>query len=191
MNILTDRFPTAVEIDGCEYALNTDFRNCLRINLAFEDPELTGDEKQEILLRKLYTTVPENVEKAIELGVKFLDGGNEGEYDDNATTMRLYSLQQDANFIFAAFKQTHGVDLETTEMHWWKFLAFFMDLGADTTFCNLTNLRKRLATGEATEEEKKLADTMRSVVELHSTYEPPLKEYEIEDKFMQLLAGGK
>ena len=190
MNILTDQLPTAVEIDGREYKLNTDFRVCLRIILAFEDPGLTQEEKQWVLLANLYPVLPDNLTTAFELGMKFMDGGHDGE-EKEEMSLRLYSFSQDSNFIFAAFRQTHGIDLETTDLHWWKFLALFMDLGVDTTFCSLTGLRKRLATGEATDAEKKMAEEMSSVIELKEVYERPTELYELEDTFMQQLTGGK
>lgn len=190
MNILVEQLPTAVEIDGAEYLLNTDFRACIRVILAFEDDELTGYEKQIIMLSTLYPEIPDNVSVAIEQALKFLNGGQLEDVQEESH-LRLYSFQKDAGFIFAAFRQTHGIDLETAKLHWWKFLALFMDLGADTTFCNLVSLRKRLKTGKATKEERQAAREMGDLIEVPEPDTRTLEERQKEEEFMQLVTQGK
>jgi hypothetical protein len=194
MNILVDSLPAAVEIDNQEYALDTDFRTCLRVILAFEDPELADVEKQAVLLDNLYPELPDNVSRAFELGIKFLNGGDDAEEEEKeeGLSLRLYSFKQDANFIFAAFRQTHGIDLESIEyLHWWKFLALFMDLGPDTTFCHLVGLRKRLKTGKATKEEQLYALEMAEVVDLDEPDRRTLEEKAQEDEFLRLVAEAE
>ena len=102
--------------------------------IAFEDPELTGLEKQAVMLENLYPEQPTDPTAACEIAVRFLNGGSETGEGEEDEPLRLYSFSKDAGFIFSAFRQTHGIDLETAELHWWKFLALFMDLGAETTF---------------------------------------------------------
>lgn len=189
MNILIEILPTAVEVDGVEYSINTDFRTCIRIILAFEDDELTGYEKQLIMLQNLYSRIPDNVDAAIEQALKFINGGRLDETPDTPP-LRLYSFSQDAKFIFAAFRQTHGIDLETMEMHWWKFLALFADLGADTTFCNLVSLRKRLKMGKATKEEQESAREIADVINLPEPDTRTMEEREQEAEFMRLVEEG-
>ena len=189
-NILTEQLPSAVEIDGQEFAIVTDFRACLRVILAFEDPELTAFEKQAVLLENLYIERPANWTKACELGVRFLNGG-EPTHDpflkEGESMPRLFSFSQDANFIFAAFRQTHGIDLETAELHWWKFMALFMDLGSETTFCNLVSLRKRVMTGKASKEEVKAYREMHGIADLPTVDTRTVEEREQEAEFMRLV----
>jgi len=176
MNLLTDTLPTAVMIDGKETNVNSDFRTCLRIITAFEDNELTGLEKQLVLLTNLYQDKPENVKAAVEQGIKFLNGGKVDDEESNEKH-RLYSFEKDAPFILAAFRQTHGIDLETVDMHWWKFLALFMDLGGETTFSNLVSLRKRVKSGKASKEEKAAAREISEIFDL-----PELDTLTLEQK---------
>ncbi len=183
MNILTDALPESVTISNTEYLVNPDFRTCLKIIMAFEDPELTPQEKQVILLSMLYVNVPPDVQQAIEVAMWFLNGGMQSE-NENAP-MRLYSFAKDSNFIFAAFRQTHGIDLQTASLHWWKFLALFMDLGSETTFCQLTALRKRLKTGKATKEEKQFAHEVPELVDIPDIDDRTLEEKEMEAEFLR------
>jgi len=179
LNILTDALPTSLLIANTEYQIDTDFRTCLKIILAFEDNELTTQEKQIVLLSMLFDTLPPDTTEAIKQAMWFLDGGqarSEGEEENHP--IRVYSFAKDANFIFAAFRQTHGIDLQKVELHWWEFLALFMDLGGETTFSQLIGLRKRIKTGKATKEERAVADEAKDLIELDAVDDRTLEEKE-------------
>lgn len=185
MNILTDELPTSVDISGEIYQINVDFRTCLKVIMAFEDNDLTPQEKQIILLSNLYPTMPENLEAAITQAQWFLNGGKTaGDDAEGESSPRVYSFIKDANFIFAAFRQTHGIDLQKADLHWWTFLALFMDLGQDTTFCQLVALRKRLKTGKATKEERAAAREMGELIELEKIDDRTLDEKQAEADFL-------
>lgn len=185
MNILTDAPPETVEINTTEYRLNTDFRACLKIIMAFEDNELTPQEKQLILLGNLYSVVPNDLEAALDRANWFLNGGKDSATNTDEENPRVYSFAKDGNFIYAAFRQTHGIDLATVNLHWWTFLALFMDLGQDTTFCQLTALRKRLKTGKASKEEKAAALSMGEMIDLPEIDDRTLDEKEAENEFLR------
>jgi hypothetical protein len=132
--------------------------------MAFEDNDLVPQERQLIMLANLYPKIPANLEEAMSKAMWFLGCGKEE--DDRDNPMRLFGWSHDAAYIFAAFRQTHGIDLETADMHWWKFIALFMDLGSETTFSNLVGLRKKLKTGKASKDERAAAAEMQSVIQL-------------------------
>ena len=190
MNILTEQLPTAVEIDGITYELDTDFRTCLTIIMAFEDLELTDYEKQMVMLDLLYKEIPEDIKEACRLAVKFLDCGEDPEskglHDDGAG--RLYSFQQDAKYIYSAIKQSHSVDLETIDyLHWWKFCYMFLDLREDCFFHRLVHLRRQKNLRKMTKEEKELYYRIQDIVDL-----PEVKtseELKAANEFMKLLNG--
>lgn len=184
--------PTAVMVDDREYPIETDFRTCLRVIMAFEDTELTSLEKQIVLLENLYPERPENLSKAFEQGVKFLNGGKRGEEEKEGLSLRLFSFERDAALIFSAFQQTHGIDLENTQyLHWWKFMALFMDLGPDTTFCNLINLRRRIKSGTASKEERKTALELGELFEVPEADTRTPEEREREAEFMRLVTEAQ
>jgi len=177
-NFLIEQFPDAIEIDGEVYAVNTDFRVGLQIMADFENPEFDQDEKGYLMLNRLYRDLPENkgvefYQEALEKATKFLNAGDEAGQDVDGKP-RLYSFDKDARLIYSAFSQTHGVDLQTADMHWWRFIALFMDLGADTAFNSMVNLRKRYHEGKLTDEEKKLVARLGNdfLLEQEESYEP-------------------
>jgi len=186
MNILVDAPPESITIADTEYQLNTDFRACLKIIMAFEDNELTPQEKQLVLLGNLYSVVPNDLNAALDCANWFLNGGKESASEESEIAhVRVYSFAKDGNFIYAAFRQTHGIDLSTAKLHWWTFLALFMDLGQDTTFCQLTALRKRLKTGKASKEEQAAAREMGEMIDIPEIDERTLGEKEAENEFLR------
>lgn len=196
MNILFDELPEAVEIDGKEYAINYDFKSCIKAIMAFEDKELTDNEKYQVLLQVIYPVVPENIEQALLIAIKFLDGGKseqrqeEGqETQERRLSLRLYSFSKDASFIYSAIQQTHGIDITKENLHWWKFLALFNSLSEETFFCKLTNLRRAYKTGKASEEEIKAAHELGEIFDIEDLDTRTDEEKQDAENFMKLWNG--
>ena len=190
MNILVDRLPTTIEIDGASYRIDADFRTCLRIIMAFEDSDLTLLEKNLLFYNNLFIDKPEDVKAALEYGVVFLDCGKSEEESNTNTGLRVFSWNKDANLIYSAFQQTHGIDLNAVEfMHWWRFVALFMDMGSDTAFCNLVGLRQKVMTGKASKEERQAAREMGQMFVVDQIDDRSIEEIEAEREFMELIRG--
>ena len=191
MNNLIDKFPTKALIDGKVYELNTDFRNCLKIILAFEDDELLDFEKAEIMLRNLYgENIPKNTDEAIRKAIYFLDCGEEDEEKKVGTSnsTRLYSFTKDAKYIYSAIKQTHGIDLESIEyLHWWKFVYLFLDLNPECFFCKIIDLRNKKKKGKLSKEERRLYIQLCDILELNDKPKFTEEEQKEIDEFMELL----
>lgn len=184
MNILTDDLPGTVEVGGRTYPINTDFRPCLRTIMACEDKNLTGHEKAIVILTNLYPVIPDDLNAALEQALLFLDGGK-NQQEPEERQPRVYSFAKDSNFIFAAFRQTHRIDLQSDNLHWWEFIALFMDVGGDTTFSQLTSLRKRVKTGKATKEEREAAKQLGDIFHIEDTETRTLDDLEAEEEFMK------
>jgi hypothetical protein len=183
MNALLNKFPTKIRIDDTDYEINTDYRNCLKIILAFEDDELTIEEQYFIMLNLLYKEMPENIELAIEKAILFLNCGKGYEVSDSK---RTYSFNKDSKYIYSAMNQTHNIDLESIEyLHWWKFVFLFMDVDKDCTFSYITSLRYKKNNGKLDNYDKKIWVEMREIVDLDYSCED-----EEESEFMKLLNGG-
>lgn len=68
-----------------------------------------------------------------------------GKAPKNASTQTYFSFSQDAPYIYAAFRQTYGINLleERGKMHWWEFNALLQGLGEDTRFVQIVQIRQR------------------------------------------------
>lgn len=189
MNILTDRLPTTLMVNGQDYKINADFRTALKIILAFEDSELAGVEKSILFYDNLYIDKPDDILAALKQGSWFLNGGKADDTEPDGP--RVFSWDRDSNLIYAAFQQTHGIDLSEADLHWWKFLALFMDLGSETAFCSLVGLRRRVKTGKATKEEKQMAREMGSLFIVPDIDDRTPDEIEAEREFMKMINAGR
>lgn len=168
MNRLTSKAPEFVKIDDIEYKINTNFRDCLKIILAFEDVNLTQDEQVRVLLYNLYSNEDGelsetlvNYQKAVELGIKFLDCGENNTDKKDNDKPRVYSFSQDSKYINSAIlNKTNGVNLEMIDyLHWWTFVNYFMDMG-ESQFSNIVHLREQHRKGKLTKEEKQQCEAI-------------------------------
>lgn len=191
MNLLTDALPKSFEIDGAVYPIHWDFRTALRIMEMFEDKELLPAEKQILMLQMLFDgAIPADLPKAIKLSMLFLDCGAEPGAEDGEALppQRLYSFTKDANYIFTAISQTHGIDLQEADMHWWKFCTLFQDINEDCFFSKLIYLRKQQKAGKLTREEWQWYSSIKDIVDLEDDL---LEEDESVKEFMSLLGYEK
>ncbi|MEM5769938.1 MAG: bacteriophage Gp15 family protein [Bacillota bacterium] len=165
MNALIDKFPSFVEIGENQYEVNTDFRKCLKIMLAFEDMELTDTEKQLIMLGNLYKEMPPDYLAALKQAVWFLNSGKSE--PGGVEQPRLFSFSKDAEYIYSGIMQTHGIDIQQVEaMHWWKFTALLMSLDETCFFNKIVALRSKKLKGKLTKEEAIYCDEISDILEL-------------------------
>lgn len=188
MNILTSPLPTKIKIGDRLYDINYDYRTIIKILLAFEDDNLTEYEKITIMLKNLYKEeiLDDELEEAIEKAIKFIDLGEDYTKKTKERTERIYSFTKDASYIFSGINSTHNIDLEKmSDMHWWKFMSFFMDMNNECTFATLVYYRKRKLEGKLTKEEKEEYRKIKDIVEL-DTKEILEEDYERKEFFKEL-----
>lgn len=189
MTTLAQPLPTAIRVDGVVRPVRWDWRSCMRIIQLFESGELTRAEQLELMLEQLYVQRLPFTEEACRKAVLFLDcgrrvrGGN-GE----PRPVRLYSFSGDAALIYAAFRQSHGVDLQNEQMHWWSFCSLFMSLAEDCLFCRVVALRDRKQRGRLSAEERRQLAQMGELAELPGQHNA--QERQAVDKFLQTLGAA-
>ncbi|RPJ29443.1 MAG: hypothetical protein EHM33_00930 [Chloroflexi bacterium] len=189
MTLLTDAPPETITIDGEAYRVRTDFRDCIRVLTACEAPDLTQLEKvYRVVLGYFYIDTPTNTEEALKQAQIFLNGGKTHEGDSGP---RTFDFQKDAEAIYAAFRQTHGIDLTTAPLHWWQFLALMRGLDNESDFRQLVGLRYRLKTSKATKEERAAAREIRDLIDIEDPDDRTLEEREAEELFYKLISQGQ
>lgn len=139
-NILTSKLPETVQVSGAEVPINTDFR----VGIRFDDlmhSEKSDEEKIFGLLLLYYPELPLDLDGAVMAAVRFFAAWRDiPEHDDGAgirasEKKEICSFSQDAPYIYAAFRQQYGINLQTIssgELHWWEFLALFEALDENT-----------------------------------------------------------
>lgn len=159
MNILIDRLPESVEIGGVEYPINFGFRALILCEICIYDDRLTEEQKMLNVLNIFYKgRIPGDIEKATEMFLWFHGCGHmdEDKPKKGATvkSRRYYDFEQDAPYIYAAYKSQYGIDLQDIagdEFHWWKFRALFLSLNEDTRISKIMNYRSASLNGMSKE----------------------------------------
>ena len=147
--------PWTVEFGGRSWPINTDYRDVLRVLTAFEDPDLSDEEKAYICLHNLYPDLPEiprdQLQKAFDAALDFIDRGQQ----DDAHGPRTMDWTQDAPLIFPAVNRSAGFEVRSVEyMHWWTFMGFFLEI-RDSTYSTILGLRSKKAHGKKLEKEER------------------------------------
>lgn len=165
-NVLIDKLPCYITLFGKKYQVHTSFKNWIRISLLIEDGGLSDAKTTAKILKLCYReSLPKNIGSAILGMLAFLNGDtNFFVSPDKKSAERLYSFHDDADVIFSSFYEKYNIDLEKSNMHWYKFLALFEGLADDNPFATRIKIR-------ATDETKiKDADKRRKLKELKIKY---------------------
>lgn len=187
--LLYKELPTKIKVNEKIYDINYDYRTILKIMMALEDKNLYNSEKAYIMVKLLYKEeIPdEDMEEAIKKAILFIDLGKE-ETHEETTPNRIYSFTKDGNYILTGINSTHHIDiLETPNMHWWKFMALFMDMNTECFFSELVYYRKRKLEGKLTKEEKQQYKKIKDLVDLNQDTEEIQKQKEAKKKFFEEL----
>lgn len=144
--------PTYLEINGKQHRiLNTDYRNALIIFQALNDPNLTEQEKQWIMIDALVgrdNLNKKDIQAAALQCMWYLDGGKT--YDDikNRHDPKTMDWKQDEQLIFSAVNHVAGKELRTEKyIHWWTFLGYFNEI-QDGLFSYVLAIRQKKAKGK-------------------------------------------
>lgn len=148
-NILLDELPQFTE-SGLE--IRTDFRESIKFELLMQDKNLSEKVKIMQALQLYYYDVNKitDIKKAIEEILWFYRCGKIEKNDSKSSnneekqenTKQIYSYEFDDEYIFSAFMEQYGVDLNEIEyMHWWKFKSLLNSLNENTQFVKIMGYR--------------------------------------------------
>jgi|SRR5690625_609781 len=154
---LNDPLVTSFSYDGKEYEIDLAFDNVLDVFDVLDDETLRGYEKAEICLSLLVGetfTGLEAVEmwnyvyekyikieskKPIEYDLK----GNPMPVQEDEETERFIDFEQDAEHIYASFRQAYGMNLyeQQGKLSWKEFQALLSGLPSDTIMQRVIQIR--------------------------------------------------
>ncbi len=178
------QLPRSVDINGRSYRIYTDYRDILNVLAAYDDPDLTAEEKVYVCLRVMYPDIdsmpPKDHEDAYKKAVWFIDGG--GEVGDEAArarkaTRRVVDWEQDERLIFAAVNRVAGREVRNLRyLHWWTFLGYFSEI-SDGAYAEVLRLRVKKSRGKPLEKhEQEFWVANREVCQLRSRLSAEEKE---------------
>lgn len=140
-------YPQFVKVNNKKYKINTDFRTAIECNRIAEDETINDYERALAIIYTLYgdegLNNEQDYDKLLELAQKYLCCGKEFEGDNEKPDMDFI---QDMEYIEASFMSDFHIDLENSDMHWWKFMKLMnglsnSELGNCCVLNNIRNLR--------------------------------------------------
>ncbi|MDE7323139.1 MAG: bacteriophage Gp15 family protein [Lachnospiraceae bacterium] len=187
--------PEALTVGGAEYPIRTDYRNALQVFEAFQDPELTQEEKWIVAIYLLFEDfscaddVLQAAQDGFDIGeaVKQISWFISAEQPEKEVLeLPTYNWKQDEQMIFSAVNKVAGKETRELEyLHWWTFLGYFNEVG-EGTFSFIVGIRHKLNKGKKLEKhEKEFLSHNKELVQLKK---PKTKEeQEQEDAYKALL----
>lgn len=138
-NIIVDRPPVTVEIDGVQWTINSDFRTGILFEQLINDRDVGDQERLALALQLYYPTIPDNIQEAVNQLVWFYRCGENPPSPTTSETARRTSRQNrrvvdydvDSGLIFAAFMTDFRIDLTKARLHWWIYHSLFECLSED------------------------------------------------------------
>ena len=141
--------PKSLDVCGTSYAIRWDYRAALDVCAAFSDTELSPEERALAALIIFYPDFeqmpPEHYQEALQRALWFFNGGQE-ESPQAKKKPVLMSWEQDWPLIVGPVSRVVGRDIRGMELHWWSFLAAYMEIG-DCLFAQVVGIRSKKKKG--------------------------------------------
>ena len=152
MNILTDRLPNCVSVDGKSYPVNVGFKNWVK---AQHIASLQSGSQTDIL-KALFLCYKKRLPPSMSLACQGIADFYAGAFkiDENAKIdaknsqkparrTRIFDFYHDSRYIYSDFLSFYGIDLTRENIHFYKFCALFEGLSDS---CKMTGIMKIRAT---------------------------------------------
>lgn len=156
--------PETLTAGGVEYPIRTDYRNVLQIFEAFQDQEMTQEERWIVATYLLFEDFccDDDVIQGVEDGFDMDEAVKQilwfisaGRPERNISELPLYNWKQDEQVIFSAINKVASTETrELDYLHWWTFLGYFNEIG-EGTFSFVVGIRNKLNHGEKLEKHEK------------------------------------
>lgn len=177
-------YPESVEIDDTEYNINTDYKYALACFACINDGDISDTERVYGILGLLYKEeIPlEHSKKALELAIKYLQCGEE---QKPRTSKADIDFEQDEHYIKSSFMSDYKIDLDSVELHWWKFCEYMQGLSSDCILNRIRDIRNYdVSTIKDAKQKAKINQAKRQVAIKEKVCEEDKKIY--DDFYSQL-----
>lgn len=172
--------PTTLLVNGREEPIRYEYSAVLDAMAALNDPDLEDNEKIYAFLFIIYENC-ENFSKedfapAFQAATEFI---NNGASDDAKNNVRVVDFEQDYNILIPAINRVAGKEIRScSDIHWWTFLGWFMEIG-ECTYSTVLNIRSKKKKGKKLEDwEREFYSANKKMVDL----QPKLSAQEEEEK---------
>lgn len=137
MNLLYEKLPESVEVNGISYAIHTNFKDWIAFFDMMADADYRPKEKLIASLRWFQGEPPPDLLGAWNALLQFAScedtpNGEEPEETNRKKETSCFSWSYDSAYVLGAFLQCYHMDLRTIPyLHWYHFMALFEALPDD------------------------------------------------------------
>lgn len=179
--------PTTLTVNGREEPIRYEYTAVLDAMSALNDPDLDEKEKAYAFLFIIFENCDnfskEDYAPAFQAATEFV---NNGATDDTKDSVRVVDFEQDYNILIPAINRVAGKEIRAcSDIHWWTFLGWFMEIG-ECTYSTILNIRNKRKKGKKLDDwEKEFYSSNRKIVDLQTKLSQ--EEQEIKRRLNELL----
>lgn len=193
--------PEYAKVGEKKYKINTDFRVAIECNNIAQDDNISDTERPLAIIYKLFGDEgldnPQDWNKLLELGIKYLSFGKDSNCVDNDIEPDM-DFNEDMDYIEASFMSDYGIDLANEKMHYYKFYNLLEGLSnSEVGNCCVLNRVRNLRTFDLSQikdskEREKMAKAQEMVALKKNKHEVELtKEQEESMRKLDEIIGFK
>lgn len=186
-----NKYPEYIEVGTKRYKINTSFWDALRCENIFRDDSICDYEKTlaiiYILLGEEAMKDVENNEKIVKLLTKYLLCGKNPEDIENSDEEPSMDFNQDMGKIKTSFMSDYNIDLDSTDMHWWKFHDALEGLTDDSVLSRVRMIREEPLSGKKGKERDKWEKAKKQVA---LKREKTAREKELDKYWEEIMKRG-
>ena len=162
--------PTTLDVNGTSYKIRTDYRDVLRIFSAFNDKDLSDNEKVYVLMKQIYVDMERipssDYQAAFDAAIAFV----ECHFKEDKPSPKTINWEKDEQLFFPAINKVAGFEIRAVKyLHWWTFLGYFQGIDRDDTWGFVLMIRQKRAKHKKLEQyEREFYDANRSMCEVDS-----------------------
>lgn len=170
-SLLLDSAPLTLNIGGAKYPIKTDYRTWVRFEMMMLDDGLDDAVLFDAigLVFDGCLPPPEHIGETVDQMMWFYQCGHPDTPigGSGAPKQRVYDYTVDDGYIYAAFLQQYGVDLQQqAQLHWWQFYAMFISLSSDCKFAEILGYRSTKISTKMSPEERRFYRRMQKMYAL-------------------------
>lgn len=176
MSLLTSKLPTNISIDDIKFEINSNFRNSILFEELILNEDISKEEVQNKAIQLYYKQpiIQSYRPLALQGIIWFYSCGrseeettSRKEHYNNIKSSDIYSFKYDDEYIYSAFLDQYGIDLQDIDyLHWWKFKAMFKSLKSDNKIVEIMGYRSMDLNSIKDKEQKAFYKKMQDIYRL-------------------------
>ena len=188
------QLPQTLKVCNNDYAIRSDFRDVLKIIAAYNDKDLSDQEKVFVCMNRIYKDLDkmpkdkDTYAAAFKAATEFM----ECRLSSDKPSPKVVNWEKDEQLIFPAINKVAGMEVRAVPyLHWWTFLGYFQAIDREDLWGVVLTIRQKRAMGKKLEKhEKDFLAANRELCSLEYQEERKTPEDQMRAIYEQLLKEG-